>query len=159
MLKENMKIPVDRKRTLINFVIADLIFAALLFASCMFIFLFQKWNVVQYLIIALYVIISIFMLVLSLTRNYYVIERDYLVVVKGNKEMYYHYNDVVYIDRIQSEKKRVLCFALTKATHVTFPLIKKVLFIKLCAIDVTIYWAKKIFANDFQMLDYSLLRH
>ena len=109
-----MKLPVDRKRTIIIFVVADLIFAVLLFASCINLFLFQKWGVVQILIIALFVIISVFMLVLSLTRNFYVIESKYLVVVKGTKEMYYYYNDVVYIDEAQTEKRRVLCFATNK---------------------------------------------
>ena len=109
-----MKLPVDRKRTLIIFSIADLIFAVLLFVSCINLFLFQKWGIVQILIIALYVIISVFMLVLSLTRNFYVIESKYLVVVKGTKEMYYHYTDVVYIDKEQTEKRRVLCFATNK---------------------------------------------
>ena len=109
-----MKFPVDRKRTIITFIVADLIFAVLLFVSCIYLFLFQKWGVYQWLIIALYVVISIFMLVLSLTRNFYVIESKYLVVVKGNKNMYYYYTDVVYIDKVQSEKKRVLTFCTNK---------------------------------------------
>ena len=109
-----MKVPVDRKRTIITFVIADLIFAVFLFVSCIYLFLFQSWGVTQWLVIGLFVIISIFMLVLSLTRNFYVIESKYLVVVKGNKEMYYHYEDVVYIDREHSEKKRVLTFYTNK---------------------------------------------
>ena len=109
-----MKLPVDRKRTIIIFLVADLIFAVLLFVSCINLFLFQKWGVVQILIIALFVIISGFMLVLSLTRNFYVIESKYLVVVKGTKEMYYYYTDVVYIDKEQTEKRRVLCFVTNK---------------------------------------------
>ena len=109
-----MKLPVDRRRTLLIFAIADIVFAILLFASCINLFLFQKWGVVQILIIALFVIISVFMLVLSLTRNFYVIESKYLVVVKGTKEMYYYYTDVVYIDEAQAEKRRVLCFATNK---------------------------------------------
>ena len=109
-----MKLPVDRKRTLLIFAIADLVFAVLLFVSCINLFLFQKWGVVQILIIALFVVISVFMLVLSLTRNFYVIESKYLVVVKGAKEMYYHYDDVVYIDKAQTEKRKVLCFATNK---------------------------------------------
>ena len=109
-----MKLPVDRRRTLLIFAIADIVFAILLFASCINLFLFQKWGVVQILIIALFVIISVFMLVLSLTRNFYVIESKYLVVVKGTKEMYYYYTDVVYIDYQQTEKRRVLCFATNK---------------------------------------------
>ena len=105
-----MKLPVDRKRTIITFIIADLIFAALLFLSCINLFLFQKWNAIQFGLIGVFVIVSVLMLVLSLTRNFYVIESKYLVVVKVKKEMYYHYTDVVYIDKEQSERRRVLCF-------------------------------------------------
>ena len=109
-----MKVPVDRKRTIITFVIADLIFAVLLFLSCIYLFLFQTWGAVQWLIIAVYVGFSAFMLIMSLTRNFYVIENKYLVVVKGNKNMFYYYSDVVYIDREQSERRRVLAFYTNK---------------------------------------------
>ena len=109
-----MKLPVDRKRTIITFIIADLVFAALLFLSCIYVFLFQEWGAVQIIIIVIYVAISVLMLVLSLTRNFYVIQNKRLVVVKGNKEMYYNYSDVVYIDKEQSLKKRVLCFFTNK---------------------------------------------
>ncbi len=109
-----MKLPVDRKRTIITFVIADLIFAVLLFLSSIYFFLFQPWGVTQWMIIAVFVVVSVLMLVLSLTRNFYVIESKYLVVVKGRKEMYYYYGDVVYIDKVQSEKRRVLTFYTNK---------------------------------------------
>ena len=109
-----MKLPVSRKRTIITFLIADLIFAILLFLSCFKLFVLETWTFVQFLIIGVFVIISIVMLVLSLTRNFYVIESKYLVSVKGYKEMYYHYKDVVYIDKKQSEKRRVLCFYTNK---------------------------------------------
>ena len=109
-----MKVRVDIKRTIRVFIIMDLIFAALLFLSCINLFLFQKFGVVQILVILLYVAVSIFMLVLSLKRNFYVIENKFLVVVRSFKNMYYYYNDVVYIDKVQSEKKRVLCFCTNK---------------------------------------------
>ena len=108
------KLPVDRKRTIITFIIADLVFALLLFTSCINIFVFQKWSAVQFVIIGLFIFFSIFMLVLSLTRNFYVIESKRLVVIKGRKEYYYNYADVVYIDKEQSEKKRVLVFCTNK---------------------------------------------
>ena len=109
-----MKVPVDRKRTIITFLVADLIFAALLFLSCMHIFLFQKWGAIQIVLIALFVVVSVVMLVLSLTRNYYVIESKFLVVVKAHKQMFYTYSDVVYIDKEKSEKKKVLTFCTNK---------------------------------------------
>lgn len=114
-----MKVPVSRKRTLITFFIADLIFAVLIFLSCFSLFVLQEWGVMQFIIIAIFVIFSVLMLVLSLTRNFYVIESKYLVAVKGTKEMYYHYKDVVYIDKAQSEKKKVLCFYTNKG-HVRY---------------------------------------
>ena len=114
-----MKLPVDRKRTIITFVIADIIFAALLFLSCINLFLFQKWNAIQFAIIGVFVIVSVLMLVLSLTRNFYVIESKYLVVVKVNKEMHYYYTDVVYIDKEQSERRKVLCF-YTRQGHTRY---------------------------------------
>ena len=110
----SMKLPVDRKRTIITFIIADLIFAVLLFLSCIYLFLFQSWGAAQIAIIVLFVVISVFMLVMSLVRNFYVIESKYLVVVKGTKEMHYYYNDVVYIDKARSEKKKVLTFYTNK---------------------------------------------
>ena len=110
----HMKLPVSRKRTLITFAIADLIFAVLIFISCFSLFVLQEWGAIQFVIIGIFVILSTIMLVLSLTRNFYVIESKYLVSVKGYKEMYYHYKDVVYIDKAQSEKKRVLCFYTNK---------------------------------------------
>ena len=109
-----MKVKVDIKRTIGLFIIVDLIFAALLFLSCINLFLFTKFGVIQILVILVYVGVSILMLVLSLKRNFYVIESKYLVVVRSFKEMYYHYSDVVYIDKEKSEKKKVLCFVTNK---------------------------------------------
>ena len=114
-----MKVPVDRRRTILIFIIADLLFAVGLFLSCMTLFLFQRWGVIQILIIILYVLTSIGMLVLSLVRNFYVIENKYLVQVRAFKEAYYHYNDVVYIDKKQAEKKRTLAFYTNKG-HVKY---------------------------------------
>ena len=114
-----MKLPVDRKRTLKIFFIADFAFAVVLFLSCINLFIFQRWNVTQFIVIAIFVLISVFMLIMSLTRNFYVIEKKYLVVVKGNKELHYNYDDVVYIDKEQTERKRTLSFC-TKQGHVRY---------------------------------------
>ena len=109
-----MKVPVDRRRTVLIFIIVDIIFAIALFLSCINLFLFTKWGPIQFLIIGVYVGVSVLMLMLSLKRNFYVIENKYLVVVRSFKEMYYNYSDVVYIDEAQSEKRRVLCFYTNK---------------------------------------------
>ena len=84
-------------------------------------FVFQEWGFLQIIIIAIFVTMSVTMLVLSLTRNFYVIEPKFLVVVKGYKEVYYNYKDVVYIDKKQSEKKRVLSFYTNKGHAIYLP--------------------------------------
>jgi len=109
-----MKVRVDIKRTIRTFIIADIIFAALLFLSCINLFLFTKFGAIQIFLIILFVAVSILMLVLSLKRNFYVIENKYLVVVRSFKEMYYHYADVVYIDEEQSQRRKILCFCTNK---------------------------------------------
>ena len=114
-----MKVNVDIKRTLKLFVIMDLLFAGLLFLSCINLFLFTKFGPVQIIVISIYVLMSILMLVLSIKRNFYVIENKYIVAVRSFKNMYYHYNDVVYIDKKQAEKKRTLAFYTNKG-HVKY---------------------------------------
>ena len=109
-----MKVPVDYRRTIILFIIFDLLFALVIFLSCFKLFVTPNWGVVQIVIIAVYVFLSGVMLFLSFKRNFYVIESKYLVVVRAFKEMYYCYSDVVYIDEEQSEKRRVLCFFTNK---------------------------------------------
>ena len=109
-----MKLIPDRKRTLIAFVIADLALAVLLFLSCINLFLFQKFGLVQIVIICLFVVISIFMLVLSLTRNFYVVQGKNLLVVKGTRMMNYEFNNVVYIDEATSRRKKTVYFCTDK---------------------------------------------
>ena len=109
-----MKVTVDVKRTIKIFIITDLIFAALLFLSCINLFLFTKFGALQILVILVYVGVSVLMLVLSLKRNFYVIENKYIVVVRSFKNMYYNYSDVVYIDKEQSERRKIVCFATNK---------------------------------------------
>ncbi len=109
-----MKVKVDIKRTIRLFIIMDLIFAALLFLSCINLFLFTKFGPIQIMVILVFVAVSVLMLVLSLKRNFYVIENKYIVVVRSFKNMYYNYSDVVYIDKEQSEKRKILCFATNR---------------------------------------------
>ncbi len=114
-----MKLPVDKKRTIITFIIVDIIFALLLFVSALDMFLDSVWGFGQFGVIALFVVISVLMLVLSLTRNFYVIEPKFLVVVKGRKELYYYYNDIIFIDHERTKRKKILTFVTSKG-HVRY---------------------------------------
>jgi len=112
--KKMNKLPVDRKRTIITFIIADIAFAGLLFLSCIHLFLFTPFGPYQLFVIGAFVIVSLIMLALSLTRNFYVLENKQIVVVRAYKEMFYQYDDVVYIDKEKSEKKKTVCFFTNK---------------------------------------------
>lgn len=114
-----MKLSVDKKRTIITFIIVDIIFALLLFVSALDLFLDPNWSLGQFGIIGLFVVVSVLMLVLSLTRNFYVIEPKFLVVVKGRKELYYYYNDIIFIDHERTKRKKVLTF-VTNQGHVRY---------------------------------------
>lgn len=92
----------------------DLLFAVLLFVSGIKVFLFSSFGAGHIILISIFVIVTALMLIMSLKRNFYVIENKYIVAVRSFKNMYYHYNDVVYIDKEQSEKKKVLCFCTNK---------------------------------------------
>ena len=109
-----MKLIPDRKRTLITFIIADLALAVMLFLSCINLFCFQKFGTTQIVVICVYVFISIFMLVLSLTRNFYVVQGKNLLVVKGTRMMNYEFNNVVYIDEATSRRKKTVYFCTDK---------------------------------------------
>ena len=109
-----MKLIPDRKRTLITFMIADLALAVMLFLSCINLFCFQKFGTTQIVVICVYVFISVFMLVLSLKRYFYVVEGKNLIVVKGTRAMTYEFNDVVYIDEEKSRRKKTVHFCTSK---------------------------------------------
>lgn len=87
---------------------------AAVFGMCFNLFLFTEWTWVQPLIIALYVISSVVLFILTPKRVYYEVNRKYVKVVKYNKELIYYYSDVVYIDEELSKKKKTVYFYTNK---------------------------------------------
>lgn len=114
-----MKLVVDRRRTILTFIIVFLVMGAALFGICFWIFLDFPWDFRQPLIIAFWIVSSIVFLVLSLTKNYYVLEKKYLVVKRYTKELVYYFSDVLYIDEEQSIKKKTIHF-YTRQGHARY---------------------------------------
>ena len=114
-----MKLVVDRRRTILTFFIAFLIMGAVLFGICFWIFLDFPWDFRQPLIIGIWVISSIVFLVLSLTANYYELNKKYVLVKRLRKELIYYYSDVIYIDEEKSAKKKMVHF-YTRQGHARY---------------------------------------
>lgn len=109
-----MKVRVPFWRTLISFAIATLILAVAFFFLFSGLFLRSNWDWRQPTIIGSVIVFSIVFLLMSIKRNYYVVNRKYVTVVRGRRELVYYYSDIVYIDEKQSEKKKTICFYTNK---------------------------------------------
>lgn len=109
-----MKVWPSLKKTLIMAAGVFLFSAAVVFTSCINIFLFQAWDFRQWLIIGVFLVSSIIILILTLTRYFYVIEKKNLVVVKFRRELFYPYSEIIYID--QNPKKKASTITIVMKT-------------------------------------------
>ena len=103
-------------RVILTFLAAFLLLSAVLFAILFNIFLDFPWDFRQPLIISIFILSSIFFLVLSLTKNYYELTKKYIKVKRLGRELIYYFSDVVYIDEEKSVKKKMVHF-YTKQGH------------------------------------------
>ena len=114
-----MKLYIPRYKTILTFLAAFIFLGAALFGICFWIFLDWPWDFRQPLIIGLWLLSSIVFLILSLTANYYVLNKKYIMVKRLGKELYYYFSDVVYIDEEKSEKKKMIHF-FTRQGHTRY---------------------------------------
>ena len=105
-----MKLKISPIRTILTFFAAFILLGSVLFAICFNIFLTFPWDFKQPLIIGLFLVSSIFFLVISLTANYYVVNKKYIEVKRLTKKLIYYYSDVIYIDEEKSKKKKMVHF-------------------------------------------------
>ena len=70
-----MKLKISISRTLVTFLVASLIAAGLIFGMCFSFFLKWPWEWQPYVIISLWLVSSIFFLVLTIKLNYYELTR------------------------------------------------------------------------------------
>ena len=111
-----MKLKISISRTLVTFLVASLIAAGLIFGMCFSFFLKWPWEWQPYVIISLWLVSSIFFLVLTIKLNYYELTRKEVIVHRFKKQLIYRFSDVIYIDEEKSLKKKTVYF-YTKFGH------------------------------------------
>ena len=113
-----MKVRVPAWRLLGLLAIVIVLAAGILFGISFSQFLkpIKEWGWQPYAIIAIWLTMSIFLIVAALFSSYYEVNKKYVVVVKGRQRLVYNYSDVVYIDEEQSVKKKTIAF-YTKQGH------------------------------------------
>ena len=111
-----MKLNIAPSRIIVTFLVSMLVLGAALFGLFFNIFLDTPWDFRQPLIIAFWVVSTLIFLILTLTQNYYILEKKYVVVKRFNKELVYYFSDIIYIDEEKSEKKKVIYF-FTRQGH------------------------------------------
>ena len=95
-------------------VVAFLIIGTIVFISFFSLFVTFPWEpIVYFFIIAIPSLVLLFFF-LSLKYYYYVIEKKFFVVRKFNKEYYYNYDDIIYIDTHRKSPKKAIAFYTNK---------------------------------------------
>ncbi len=112
-----MKLTLPGKRLFIIILTAILSMGIILFLICINLFLFQAWSWPQWVIIAVWVIFSILIAVLTPFNLYYYCTKAYVEEIKFNKRLVYNFSDIVYINEELSEKKNKVIF-YTRFGHV-----------------------------------------
>lgn len=78
----------------------------------------------QYVIIGVWVTLSIALILGTRFTSYYVVYKKYVEVQKGFKKLVYYYGDVVYIDEEKSERKKTIHF-YTRQGHCRYLIFDK----------------------------------
>lgn len=72
------------------------------------------WDYLPYLIISIWLVGAVVFYILTIKFNYYTLYKKYVVVHRYTKQMTYYFSDVLYIDEVQSEKKKTIIFVTNK---------------------------------------------
>lgn len=109
-----MKLKIRLLKLTITFIISMIVI------GIMFFFIFFKnfttlpWDYLPYTIIAIWILGAIIFYILTIKFNYYVLHKKYVVVKRYRKELVYNFSDVIYIDEVQSLKKKTIIFVTNK---------------------------------------------
>lgn len=99
--------------------IAFFVGAVIIFLICFNLFTTFPWQVICYIIAFGYLLLAIISTVMYFKFSYYVIEKEYFVERKLSKELYYYYNDIIYIDQKRKSQKSTIGFYTNKG-HVRY---------------------------------------
>lgn len=121
-----MKVRVPAWRLLLFLILIILIGGAVTFGFSFSEFLkpIKEWSWIPWVILAIWISLSTFLIIAVLLGSYYEVEKRYVVVHKGKQKIVYNYSDVVYIDEEQSERRKMVCF-YTRQGHTRYLLFDK----------------------------------
>ncbi|MCD8204690.1 MAG: hypothetical protein LUC16_02565 [Coprobacillus sp.] len=107
-----MKLKLGLWKITYTFLIAIVIVAAALFGIFFSVFVTpEKWSTWQpYTIIGVWLILSIVFYILSITQNYYLVSKSEVVQVRMFRKTTYKLDNIIYIDKAVSEKRKMVCF-------------------------------------------------
>lgn len=114
-----MKVRISAKKIIIMWSIVFLVLAAVVVGAFFNLFFFQEFGAYQIAVISVYVLIMVVILIISLTTQYYEINKKDITEHKFWKKYTYFYSDIIYIDEKESIKSKALCF-VTKYGHVKY---------------------------------------
>ena len=114
-----MRVRIPAKRIVFMWLIVFFIMALLVAGVFFNLFFLQKWTALQPIIISVYALIMLVILIISLSTQYYEINKKDLTESKFGKKFTYFYSDVIYIDEAQSRKGKALTF-VTNRGHVKY---------------------------------------
>ena len=108
-------------RTLLLLIIGILFGAAVIFGFSFSLFLkpFSEWGWQPWVIIGVWVVLSIGLIIATFVLSYYEVYKKYVAVKRGTKTLIYYYSDVVYIDESQYGKKKTIAF-FTRQGHARY---------------------------------------
>lgn len=106
------KLRPSKKKMILYGIITYIVGAVIIYLAFFNKFMTLPWDAIPIVIIVLYTAIVALFFILALKFYYYVIEKDFFVVRKMNKEIYYDYKDIVYIVEDRKSKNSAITFYL-----------------------------------------------
>lgn len=104
-----MKVYASPGKTVRNYLIAGLVMSTIFYLTFGYPYTWPPLPL-HYLVASLPLAIAIVTAIFGIKMNFYEIGKKYLVHHKGNKQLVYHYSDILYIDEAYSDKHKILLF-------------------------------------------------
>ena len=114
-----MKLKIRLFSLTITYIISMIVIGAVIFGFAFTHFITFPWGPVPYILIVGWIVGAVIFYIISITKNYYVLSKKYVTVHKYNKELVYYFQEILYIDEANSQKKKTIIFVTSKG-HVRY---------------------------------------
>lgn len=109
-----MKLKIRLLKLTITYLVCMLILGAMFFGMFFQLFIKFPWEPLCYILIAIWLIGGVLFYILSITKNYYILSKKYVTVIKYNKQIIYNFSEIIYIDEEKSTKTKTITFVTNK---------------------------------------------